>query len=212
MTIWAGLSSSSRSTGSISSSPFCSTRRPTKPSSDGFRLFVDGKPVIDEWTTTPRARAVSASVDLVAGKPADVRLEYFDAIRDAEIRLGWRLPGAREPFAEAVAAARAADVVVFAGGLNGDVEGEEMKVSYPGFAGGDRTDIGLPGPQEKLLRAVHATGKPVVLVLMTGSAIAVNWAQQNLKAIVLAWYPGQQGGNAIADVLFGDANPWDGCR
>ena len=174
---------------------------------DGFRLFVDGKPVIDEWTTTPRARAVSASVDLVAGKPADVRLEYFDAIRDAEIRLGWRLPGAREPFAEAVAAARAADVVVFAGGLNGDVEGEEMKVSYPGFAGGDRTDIGLPGPQEKLLRAVHATGKPVVLVLMTGSAIAVNWAQQNLKAIVLAWYPGQQGGNAIADVLFGDANP-----
>jgi beta-glucosidase len=174
---------------------------------DGFRLFVDGKPVIDEWTTTSRARAVSASVDLVAGKPADVRLEYFEAIRDAEIRLGWKLPGAREPFAEAVAAARASDVVVFAGGLNGDVEGEEMKVSYPGFAGGDRTDIALPAPQEKLLRAVHATGKPVVLVLMTGSAIAVSWAQQNLRAIVLAWYPGQQGGNAIADVLFGDANP-----
>ncbi|HET9315715.1 MAG TPA: glycoside hydrolase family 3 C-terminal domain-containing protein, partial [Vicinamibacteria bacterium] len=174
---------------------------------DGFRLFVAGKQVIDEWTTTPRARAVSAAVDLVAGKPVDVRLEYFEAIRDAEIRLGWKLPGAREPFAEAVAAARAADVVVFAGGLTGDVEGEEMKVSYPGFAGGDRTDLALPAPQEKLLRAVHATGKPVVLVLMTGSAIAVSWAQQNLKAIVLAWYPGQQGGNAIADVLFGDANP-----
>ncbi len=174
---------------------------------DGFRLFVDGKQVVDEWTTTPRARAVSAPVDLVAGRAVDIKLEYFDAIRDAEIRLGWKLPGAREPFAEAVAAARAADVVLFAGGLSGDVEGEEMKVSYPGFAGGDRTDIALPAPQEKLLRAVHATGKPVVLVLMTGSAIGVSWAQANLPAIVLAWYPGQQGGNAIADVLFGDANP-----
>jgi beta-glucosidase len=143
----------------------------------------------------------------VAGRPAEVRLEYFEAIRDAEIRLGWRPPGSREPFAEAIAAARAADVVVFAGGLNGDVEGEEMKVSFPGFAGGDRTDIALPAPQEKLLRALHATGKPVVLVLLTGSAIAVTWAQQNLPAIVLAWYPGQQGGHAIADVLFGDANP-----
>jgi beta-glucosidase len=174
---------------------------------DGFRLYVNGRKVIDEWTTSPRARAVSAPVDLVGGQAADVRLEYFEAVRDAEIRLGWRPPGAREPFAEAMAAARAADVVVFAGGLSGDVEGEEMKVSYPGFAGGDRTDIALPAPQEKLLRALHATGKPVVLVLMTGSAIAVNWAQANLPAIVLAWYPGQQGGNAIADVLFGDANP-----
>lgn len=174
---------------------------------DGFRLFVDGRKVIDEWTTTPRARAVSASVDLSAGKPAEIRLEYFEAIRDAEIRLGWRAPGAREPFAEAIAAARASDVVVFAGGLNGDVEGEEMKVSYPGFAGGDRTDLALPGPQEKLLRALHATGRPVVLVLMTGSALSVGWAQQHLPAIVLAWYPGQQGGSAIADVLFGDVNP-----
>jgi beta-glucosidase len=82
-----------------------------------------------------------------------------------------------------------------------------MEVSYPGFAGGDRTDLALPRPQDKLLRALHATGKPVVLVLLTGSAIAVNWAQDNLPAILLAWYPGQQGGNAVADVLFGEANP-----
>jgi beta-glucosidase len=116
-------------------------------------------------------------------------------------------PGGREPFAEAMEAARAADVVVFVGGLTGDVEGEEMRVSYPGFAGGDRTDIGLPSTQDRLLRALHATGKPVVLVLTTGSAIAVEWAQRNLGAILVAWYPGQQGGNAVADVLFGDVSP-----
>ena len=174
---------------------------------DGFRLDLDGRRVIDEWTTTPRARARSASLDLEAGRAYDVRLEYFDAIRDAEIRLGWRLPGGKEPMEEALEAARAADAVVFVGGLTGDVEGEEMRVSYPGFAGGDRTYIGLPGTQDKLLRALHATGKPVVLVLTTGSALAVEWAQQNLPAILVAWYPGQRGGNAVADVLFGDVSP-----
>ena len=174
---------------------------------DGFRLDVAGRRVIDEWTTAPRARAASAVVDLEAGREYDVRLEYFESIRDAEIRLGWRLPGAKEPFAEALDAARAADVVVFVGGLTGDVEGEEMRVSYPGFAGGDRTDIALPGTQDRLLRALHATGKPVVLVLTTGSAIGVEWAQRNLPAILVAWYPGQQGGHAVADVLFGDVSP-----
>src|SRR5207249_4440369 len=174
---------------------------------DGFRLDVDGRRVIDEWTTTSRSRAKSASLDLETGRSYDVRLEYFESTRDAEIRLGWRLPGAKEPFEEALDAARAADVVVFAGGLTGDVEGEEMRVSYPGFAGGDRTDIALPATQDRLLRALHATGKPVVLVLTAGSALGVGWAQQNLPAIVMAWYPGQQGGNAVADVLFGAVSP-----
>ena len=104
-------------------------------------------------------------------------------------------------------AARDADVVVFVGGLTAEVEGEEMRVSYPGFAGGDRTDIELPAVQQRMLEALHATGKPVVLVLTTGSALAVRWAQERLPAIVLAWYPGQQGGTAVADVLFGDHNP-----
>jgi beta-glucosidase len=174
---------------------------------DGFRLDIDGKRVIDEWTTTPRAQARSASLDLEAGRRYDVRLEYFESVRDAEIRLGWKMPGGKEPLEEALDAARAADVVVFVGGLTGDVEGEEMTVSYPGFAGGDRTDLALPSTQDKLLRALPATGKPVVLVLMTGSAIAVEWAQKNVPAIVVGWYPGQQGGNAVADVLFGAVNP-----
>ena len=179
----------------------------TVAADDGFRLFLDGKPLLDEWTTTSRLRAKTAKVALTAGQPRDLRLEYFEAVRDAEIRLAWKLPGAKPPFEEAVEAARGADAVIFVGGLNGDVEGEEMRVPYPGFAGGDRTDIALPAPQQKLLEALHATGKPVVFVLMTGSAVAVNWAQQNLPAIVVAWYPGQQGGNALADVLFGDVSP-----
>jgi beta-glucosidase len=174
---------------------------------DGFRLWVDGNAVIDEWTTTSRARARSAHVTLEAGKAVSLKLEYFEAERDAEIRLSWKLPGARPPFDEALDAARAADAVVFVGGLTGDVEGEEMQVSFPGFAGGDRTDIVLPSPQERLLEALYATGKPVVLVLMTGSALSIEWADEHLPAILVAWYPGQRGGNAIADVLFGDTNP-----
>ena len=174
---------------------------------DGLRLFLDGRLVIDDWTTTSRARARTAAVDLEAGKPYDLRLEFFEAIRDAEARLGWTPPGASDPFQAAVDAARASEAVIFVGGLTGDVEGEEMDISLPGFAGGDRTDIVLPANQEKLLRAVHATGTPLVLVLTTGSALAVEWAKQNVPAILVAWYPGQRGGNAVADVLFGDVNP-----
>ncbi|WP_225540575.1 beta-glucosidase [Xanthomonas sp. XNM01] len=174
---------------------------------DGFRLFLDGKPLMEDWTTAPRLRGKSVPVELQAGRAYDLRLEYFEDIRDAEVRLAWRLPGAGEPLQDAVKAAREADVVVFVGGLTGDVEGEEMDVSYPGFAGGDRTDTRLPATQRALLEAVHATGTPVVLVLTSGSALAIDWAQQHVPAIVQAWYPGQQGGNAVADVLLGRTNP-----
>jgi beta-glucosidase len=136
-----------------------------------------------------------------------VTLDYYEGERDAEVRLGWNLPGSGSPEEAAVAAAKAADVVIFVGGLTAEIEGEEMPVSYPGFAGGDRTDIEVPAIQQKLLEALHATGKPVILVLTTGSAVGLRWAKEHLPGIVVAWYPGQQGGNAVADILFGDANP-----
>jgi len=174
---------------------------------DGFRLFVDGKLVTDGWEPQQRVTSKSTFVDLEAGKTYDLKLEFFEADRDAEVRLAWRLPGAKAPLDEALDAARAADVVIFVGGLTGDVEGEEMRVSFPGFAGGDRTDLLLPQSQQKLLDALQATGKPVILVLTAGSAIAVDKEQAKLPAILMAWYPGQRGGNAVADVLFGATNP-----
>ena len=98
-------------------------------------------------------------------------------------------------------------MVVFVGGLTGDVEGEEMRVNFPGFSGGDRTDLLLPQSQQKLLDALQATGKPVILVLTAGSAIAVDREQAKLPAILMAWYPGQRGGSAVADILFGAVEP-----
>jgi beta-glucosidase len=174
---------------------------------DGVRLKIDGKTLIDSWQLAERLRSHSVQLELQAGKAYDITLEYFEDIRDAEVRLGWRMPGAKAPFEEAIAAAKNADVVIFVGGLTGDVEGEEMKVNYPGFAGGDRTDIRLPAIQQKLLEALHKTGKPIVMVLTGGSAMAIDWADKNLPAILMSWYSGQRGGNAVADILFGDTNP-----
>ncbi|MGH8036931.1 MAG: glycoside hydrolase family 3 C-terminal domain-containing protein [Stenotrophomonas sp.] len=174
---------------------------------DGFRLYVDGKRVLDQWANADRLHGDGVELDLQAGRAYDIKLEYYDAERDAGVRLGWRMPGAKPPFEEALDAARSADVVVFVGGLTGDVEGEEMKVNYPGFAGGDRTDLRLPAPQRALLEALHATGKPVVMVLTGGSALAVEWAEDKLPAILMSWYPGQRGGTAVGQALFGDTTP-----
>jgi beta-glucosidase len=112
-----------------------------------------------------------------------------------------------EMLADAIAAAKSSDVVIYVGGISPQLEGEEMKVNYDGFNGGDRTRIELPSQQTELLKALSATGKPVVFVNCSGSAIAMPWEAKNLPAILQAWYPGEQGGRAVAEVLFGDANP-----
>ena len=100
-----------------------------------------------------------------------------------------------------------ADAIIFVGGISPQLEGEEMKVNLPGFNGGDRTSILLPGIQTELMKALKSTGKPVVFVMMTGSAIAIPWEAENIPAIVNCWYGGQSAGTALADVLFGDYNP-----
>jgi len=118
---------------------------------------------------------------------------------------GWG-PRATAGFAEALAAAQRADVVIMCLGLTAEIEGEEGNAPRS-EANGDRVSLDLPGMQEELLKAVCAIGKPVVLVVFSGSPVSINYAQENVPAIVQAWYPGEEGGTAIADVLFGDYNP-----
>jgi beta-glucosidase len=122
-----------------------------------------------------------------------------------EQRLLWSPPG--DGALAAVEIAQQADVVIFIAGLTASLEGEELSVEIPGFARGDRTALDLPAPQEALLKRIHATGKPIALVLMSGSALSVNWAAQHIAAIIQGWYPGGEGGRAVADLLAGDYSP-----
>ncbi|MBN2320439.1 MAG: glycoside hydrolase family 3 C-terminal domain-containing protein [Acidobacteria bacterium] len=167
----------------------------------GFgRLFLDGKPHGGGFGQAPQF------VNMKAGRPYSIKAEVADRFGPMNIELQWSVKG-RDYAAEAVAAARKADVVLLFLGLSPRLEGEEMPVQVEGFSGGDRVSIDLPKIQEDLMKAVVATGKPTILVLLNGSAVAVNWADANIPAIVEAWYPGQAAGTAIADVLFGDYNP-----
>src|SRR5260370_21385062 len=131
-------------------------------------------------------------------------MEYFHYSRHSTARWLWVPPNLPQ---EAVAAVRSADVVIAVVGLTAQLEGEESDSSDPGFFGGDRLDLNLPRPQQELLESVAATGKPLIVVLTNGSALAVNWAQEHAAAILEAWYPGEEGGAAVADVLSRDYNP-----
>lgn len=172
------------------------------------RIFVDGSLYLEE-TTNKRTRNVLKNFDFTAGRSYDIRIEYQEnANHFASAKLVWAAPAKQAQLrADAIEKAKQADAVVMVMGLSPSIEGEEMDVNIDGFKGGDRTDIVLPKPQEQLIKDIQALGKPVVLVLMGGSAIAVNWSSENTPAILQTWYPGQFGGTAIADVLFGDYNP-----
>ncbi|HXY39773.1 MAG TPA: glycoside hydrolase family 3 C-terminal domain-containing protein, partial [Vicinamibacteria bacterium] len=173
------------------------------------RVLMDNKPVA-QGRSDHEPVTISGTVPLRAGQAYPVRLELEHEKYDAIAQLLWQAPGGRgDEAAEAVAAAKAADAVVLVLGLSSRLEGEEMPLKIEGFSGGDRTSLDLPAVQQELLEEVTAAakGKPVVLVLMNGSALAVNWADRNLPAILEAWYPGQAGGTAVADVLFGKVSP-----
>jgi beta-glucosidase len=203
----------------------------------GVRVWLDGKLIIDDWTEHPAGRgfgftqdpavtaARSTEMKLEKGKDYALKVEFFHAVAAAPAARGrgpgggrggfgpagptlsWR-PGMND-IASAVAAATQADVVVAVVGITRELEGEEMGGrSLPeGFAGGDRTSLDLPKDEEALLEAVKTAGKPLVAVLMNGSALGVNWADRNANAILEAWYPGEEGGTAIAETLAGANNP-----
>ena len=167
-----------------------------------FSLFLDSKLVLSSDESGDITGQV-VELDFAAGSTYELRLEIREAKDDAVMMLDWRLPVQDdiEPLL------KKSDLVILCLGLSPNLEGEEMPVEVPGFKGGDRLSIGLPAPQEELIAKAAASGKPVVLVLLNGSALAVNQADSKLPAIVEAWYPGEEGGRAVADVLFGDYNP-----
>ena len=150
----------------------------------------------------------SIAIDFADTNAHDFRFEYSHAGDQAGggVTLKWEAP-AQAQLDEAVARAKEADVVVAFVGLSPQLEGEEMKIKIDGFSGGDRTSLDLPAPQQKLLEALSATGKPLVVVLQSGSAVALNWTNQHAAAVLEAWYPGVEGGTAIARTLAGLNNP-----
>ncbi|WNL48206.1 glycoside hydrolase family 3 C-terminal domain-containing protein [Dyella sp. BiH032] len=170
---------------------------------DPVRLFVDGKQVLDDHG---KDYDLNVPMHFADAKPHSIRLELRHTGEDQGIRLQWAAP-AEAQLREAKEAIAKADAVVAVVGLSPDVEGEELQVSVPGFSGGDRTELALPAPQQRLLEAAAASGKPLVVVLTSGSAVALAWAKQHADAIMAAWYPGEAGGLAIADVLSGHYNP-----
>lgn len=178
---------------------------------DGYRLFIDKKRVVDNWNThAPELK--SAPFKLTKGSH-DIKIEYFQASGGYSISLVWspsvknNAEYEKSMFTKALDIAKTADVIIYAGGISPNMEGEEMGVDIAGFKGGDRTSLDLPAIQERFLKALKATGKPIVFVMMNGSALSINWENENIPAILEAWYPGEEGGNAVADILFGDYNP-----
>jgi beta-glucosidase len=174
---------------------------------DSARVYIDDKLVVNDTRRANESMSPQEStVHLEAGRPKSIRLDYSGTGGGGGVELLWK-PPAEAALADAVDAAKQADITVLCIGLNSRLEGEEMKTEIPGFSHGDRTNIDLPEPQQKLFDTVRATGKPVVVVLINGSALAIQDAKQTARAILEAWYPGQEGGTAIAETLSGDNNP-----
>jgi beta-glucosidase len=177
----------------------------------GFRLILGGDAVIDSWQPPSGEEAAERRVSVVRSLPGNTslpfRLEYTQGDGPLQLAVEWNTPAVDSGVTEAIAVAREADVIVFVGGISAQLEGEEMQVDYEGFEGGDRLSIELPPLQQQLLEQLHATGRPVVVVNLSGSAIALSWADEHVNAILQAWYPGQAGGTAVADVLLGRYNP-----
>lgn len=171
-------------------------------------VWIDGKLLLEE-NRSRRTRNQSIQFEFTAGKSYEIRVDYVENRNEfAQSRLVWAPPSSpKRMYDDALDKARKADVVVIVAGITPSVEGEEMPVKLDGFRGGDRTSLDLPKAQQKLIEDVVALGKKVVLVTMGGSALALNRESEIVPAIVHAWYPGQFGGTAIADVLFGDYNP-----
>ena len=173
-----------------------------------YRLLLDNKVLLDSRHLPSGTDKDNASVPLefTSSGPHKLLVEYTHREAGGQVDIVWE-PPSEALLDQAMDAARGSDVVVAFVGLSTNLEGEEMKVALSGFSGGDRTTLDLPQTQQLLLEKLASTGKPLTVVLLNGSALAVNWANQHAAAILEAWYPGEQGGTAIADTLLGRNNP-----
>ncbi len=176
--------------------PETGARRIGVEGNDGFRLYLDGRLIVDRWRKGSY-RSAEAAVRLEKGKAHDVKLEFHEPVRGGEVRLVWDY-GARDDsesrIEEAVRLARSSDLAVVAAGIE---EGE----------GRDRADIRLPGRQGEMIRRIAAAGIPVVVIVYGGSAVDMTDWIDDAGAVLMAWYPGEDGGGAVADILWGEANP-----
>ena len=173
---------------------------------DGYRIIVNGDTLATRWSVCHHTMNINREFKLEKGKTYNVEIDYvqfsglahldFDFIRKSTL-----------PTSDIIAQTSDADVVVFVGGISPRLEGEEMRVNEVGFKGGDRTDINLPQSQRDILQQLHEAGKRVVFINCSGGAIGLERESKLADAILQAWYPGEQGGTAVADVLFGDYNP-----
>ena len=171
----------------------------------GFRLFVNGEKVMDRFGYQ-EARVEFCTIHVKAGVTYQIRFEFAQENEGGGVSLETVRREKSDPKALAEKV-KNVDAIVFVGGISPSLEGEEMPVAVPGFNRGDRTSIALPAVQTEMLKALKETGKPIVFVMLTGSALAVKWEADNLPVVISAWYGGQDAGTALADVLFGDYNP-----
>lgn len=163
---------------------------------DGVRVFVGGRAIIDDWPD--HVGTSVGSIDLVAGREYDIRVEYHESGGDAVMKMGIMFPrSADAEIKKAVEAAKKSDVAVVVVGDSPELNAEQH----------DRADLGLTGYQNQLVKAVYETGTPTVVVLVNARPLTINYIAENIPAILEAWNPGEQGGNAVAEVLFGDYNP-----
>jgi beta-glucosidase len=174
----------------------------------GFgRLIVNGKQVATAFGGGTRGLAAGVGrVHLEKGHKVGLEISYGTRNSAPHAELIWAKAINGVP-SEAIAAAKNADAIIAVVGITSQLEGEEMPVNEPGFLGGDRTSIDLPQPEEELVEGIAATGKPLAVVLMNGSALAVNWINEHANAVLEAWYPGEEGGAAVAETLSGKNNP-----
>ena len=171
---------------------------------DGYRLLIDGKVIVED--DGKRGNLPAVSFNWADTAPHAVTLELRHTGEDEGIQLQWEAP-VEAQLAEAVAAAKDADVVLAVVGLSPDLEGEAMPVKIPGFDGGDRVTLGLPQPQKRLLAELAKLDKPLVIVVTSGSAVALGDEAKSAQGVIEAWYSGEEGGHALANILTGKVNP-----